>query len=316
MTESPTPKSQPVVVSAYAANLSDSDLLAPIGAAPVLAMSSGVGTRAPNVVRVPSLDDTRAAVARVSAAKTLEDLPPRTDCVGGVPLTETVTPRLRANGTRLSDQLRQAVDGNIHSAADLEYALRVFASHALRSLALDRHRDLASQARAAAAQVNTDRQDAIRQAVLGEVAAIKARRRLTSGEFQYLLELIDADRCTMAQNLVGPDVDVAALAAGRGTDWRTLCADWADVCTTRGVVTFDADRDAAGSVSYLIEVRPGEGWTLCLFVDQAWIPVEASDLGKARALADRQHVMACRAEAAKPAPALRKVFPDALAGLV
>lgn len=315
MTNIPTPKSQPVIVAASAANLSDADLLAPIGAAPVLASAQKLPPQ-DATVPVPALEATHALIQQALNAKSLADLPQRGFRAGGVPADEPVTDRLRTNGLRLSEQLRQAVDGHVYSVADLDYALRVFAAHALQRLTLHRHGELAQRERDVAARAHTGRHDAIKVAVLGEVAALKASRHLSKGEFQYLLELIDADRCTMAQNLVGPEVEVAALAAGRGKDWRALATAWADVCTTRGVLTFEADRDPAGWVSYSIDVRPGAGWVLSLFVDQAWVPVEASEQGKTRALADRKHVMACRAEAAKPAPALRKVFPDALAGLV
>ncbi|MNL50741.1 hypothetical protein D3C87_1737800 [compost metagenome] len=103
---------------------------------------------------------------------------------------------------------------------------------------------------------------------------------------------------------------------GRGLDWRELADAWADACRLRGSVTFEAGKDAAGWSSYNITVAPGAGWVLSVFVDQAWIPLEASAAGKARAIANREQVLLARSQAAKPAPYLGAVFADKLRGAV
>ncbi|EPM82299.1 hypothetical protein A260_28036, partial [Pseudomonas syringae pv. actinidiae ICMP 19068] len=83
-----------------------------------------------------------------------------------------------------------------------------------------------------------------------------------------------------------------------------LADDWAEACGSRGNVTLDTGKDAAGWASYSLAVEPSAGWVLSVYVDQQWIPLEASAAGTERAVADREQVMLQRSQAAKPAPYL------------
>lgn len=304
------------------ASLSDADLLAPLsfdGAAPsTVAPSSALSAveRFGGVAEVPALDTLLAQADAIALAGAITDLPPRSLRVTGVPAGEVVSGSLRSNGGKLSEALRQVVGEHIKTTDDLRYALRVFASHGVNSLIGNRYRDLLSRERAAAETAGSEWTDKVLTAVLGEVAAVHAAEHLTQAEFQFLLELVDGDRAGMAQNLAGPSVDVPALVRGRGLNWRDLADAWADACGTRGNVTFKAGKNAAGWTSYNITVEPGAGWVLSVFVDQAWISLEASTAGKARAIAEREQVFRARSQSAKPAPYLGAVFADKLRGAV
>ncbi|MGB6215351.1 hypothetical protein [Pseudomonas mandelii] len=302
------------------ASLSDADLMAPLafdGAAsdaPVLAPIAieCLG----GVPEVPALESLLMQADAIALAGAIAELPPRSLRVTGVPAGETVSNSLRGNGGKLSEALRQVVGDHIKTTDDLRYALRVFASHGVNSLIGNRHRDLMSRERIAAETAGSEWTEKVLTAVLGEVAAVHAAAHLTAAEFQFLLELVDTDRAGMAQNLAGPGVDVPALVKGRALDWRELAGAWADACGTRGNVTFEAGKNAAGWSSYSITVAPGAGWVLSVFVDQAWIPLEASAAGKARAIAEREQVMLARSQSARPAPYLGTVFADKLRGAV
>lgn len=302
------------------ASLSDADLMAPLsfdGVAPETPAPALVqAERSGGVPEVPALEALLAQADAIALAATTTDLPPRSLRVTGVPVGESVSGILRSNGGKLSAALRQVVGEHIKTAEDLRYALRVFASHGVNSLNGNRYRDLLERERAAAETAGAEWTDKVLTAVQGEVAAVHAAEHLTSAEFEFLLELVDSNRAGMAQNLAGPSVDVPALVKGRGLDWRGLADAWADACRLRGSVTFEAGKDAAGWSSYNITVAPGAGWVLSVFVDQAWIPLEASAAGKARAIANREQVLLARSQAAKPAPYLGAVFADKLRGAV
>jgi hypothetical protein len=298
------------------AALTDADLLAPIttDALPTEQPVPSFAITAPATVRVPALDTLRAQAASLEAATSTADLPPRTLIDGAIQQGEQVSYLLRTKGTVLSEGLRRAVGESIRSADDLEYALRVFAAHAVNALIGNRYADLLRVESEAAVSSHTDWQDRVRAAALGEVAAVQASAHLSAAEFKHLLELVDTDRCGMAQNLVGPDVDVKALAAGRGLNWRDLATSWANAAGSRATVTFEAAKTEAGWHSYNIEVQPGAGWVLSVHSDSTWFPIEASAPAMARAVAERNRVMGIRAMAAKGAPYLGVAFPDALRG--
>ncbi|EFW81305.1 hypothetical protein [Pseudomonas savastanoi] len=307
------------------ANLSDADLMMPLtfddAAAPV--------TLAPAVTNVlhfgadqelPDLADLLAKADAVVATESVADLPARAPRIVGVPASENVSGHMRSNGAQLSDALRLAVRAGvgepIKTPDDLRYALRVFAAHALNSLIGNRWDVLAERERTAAVSAHDTWKDRVLSALQGEVAAIKAAEHLTDAEFKFVLELVDSDRSGMAQNLAGPKVDVPALAAGRAQNWRALADAWAESCISSGNVTLDTGKDAAGWASYSLAVEPSAGWVLSVYVDQQWVPLEASAAGTERALADREQVMLQRSQAAKPAPYLGAVFPDKLRALL
>jgi hypothetical protein len=304
----------PTAQLAALANLSDADLMAPVAfdGATLETPAPVAVERFSGVPEVPALESLLAKADVIALATASADLPPRTLRVTGVPSGETVSSILRGNGAKLSEALRQVVGEHIKTADDLRYALRVFASHAVNSLIGNRYADLLARERAAADSAGAEWVERVQIAVRGEVAAVHAANHLTPAEFEFLMELVDSNRAGMAQNLAGPSVDVPALVKGRGLDWREQADAWANACGSRGAVTFEAGKNAAGWSSYNITVAPDAGWVLSSFVDQAWIPIEASEAGKARALYDRGQVMLARSQAAKPAPYLGTVFADKL----
>lgn len=324
MTDFNTPSAAHLAVLA---NLSDADLMMPLSfddavpAAPaILAPAVTSGTYFGAAQELPDLDDLLAKADAIALAEFVADLPARAPNINGVPASENVSSNLRSNGARLSESLRIAVRAGvgepIKTPDDLRYALRVFAAHALNSLIGNRWDVLAERERTAAASTHDAWKDRVLAAMQGEVAAVQASAHLTKEEFKFLLELVDSDRAGMAQNLAGPKVNVPALVAGRLLDWRALADEWAEACASRGTVTLETGKDAAGWCSYNLTVQPGAGWVLSVYVDQQWIPLEASAAGVARAVAARQEVMSIRAQAAKPAPYLGAVFADKLRALL
>lgn len=303
------------------ASLSDADLMAPLsfdGTPPVTSpvLASVPVERFIGVPEVPALEALLAQARKVQDISVSADLPARTARITGVPASETVSPIMRATGGRLSEALRTAAGEHIKSADDLEYALRVFAAHALNSLLLNRRSDLALRERTAAETIHTDWQDRLRVAAVGELAAIDAAAHLTSAEFEFLLELVETNRAGMAQNLAGAAVNVPALVAGRTQDWRVIADEWAGACKSRGTVTFEGPGTATAGCSYSVEVQPDLGWVLSKYVGQAWVPVEACSAGQDRAVAERRRIARDCAHAARPAPVIGAGFADKLRALV
>ncbi|VVP75490.1 hypothetical protein PS918_01795 [Pseudomonas fluorescens] len=301
------------------ANLSDAALLAPLSIGDVEPAEAlpmfPVQAPAP-VAPLPSLEELLAEAESVFTAETAQDLYRRTLTVGGVHPSETVSTKLAGNGQKLSDALRNVVGETLKTPDDLRYAMRVFAAHAVNSLIGNRRDELMIREAEAAKAVHNEWEQKVLVAARGEVAAIQASGKLSAEEFEFLLELVDGNKAGMAQNLAGPDVDVPALVAGRGTDWRSIANSWAGACKSRGAVTFEAGADAAGPRSFCIEVQPEAGWVLMTHVDQQWIPIEASADGTARAISTREQAMLVRSLSAKPAPYFGVVFADKLRGAV
>ena len=316
MTELKTPSAAHLSVLA---NLSDADLLAPLNIgdeAPTEAVPALLVQVPAVVAPLPSLDELLAEAESVFTAESTQELYRRTLTVGGVHPSEIVSSKLSGNGQKLSDNLQRVVGETLKTPDDLRYAMRVFAAHAVNSLIGNRRDELFSREAQAANSVHTDWQEKVLAAAKGEVAAIQASGKLSPEEFTFLLELVDGNKAGMAQNLAGPDVDVPALVAGRGTNWRSIADAWAGECKSRGTITFEANNDAAGPRSFCIEVQPGAGWVLLTHVDQQWIPLEASADGLSRAISTREQAMRIRNDSAKPAPYFGVVFKDALRGAV
>ena len=289
------------------ARLSDADLMAPItaGDAAVEAVAlTIVPSASPVAPPVPALADLLAQAQAVLDCTVSSALPSRVLYAAGISAGEPVSYHFRTKGGQMSEDLRKAAGDDIKTVQDIEYAVRVFAAHALHKLQLNRYVELSMRERTAAAEVHKDWQSRLQVAAVGELAAIDASKSLSAAEFKFLLELVDTDRAGMTQNLAGPGVNVPALVAGRGKDWRAIADAWAGACKSRGTVTFEGHGTATTGASYNVEVQPGRGWVLSKYVGQIWMPVEACTAGQDRAIEDRRRIARECSQAARLAPAV------------
>lgn len=297
------------------ARLSDADLMAPItaGDAAVEAVAlTIVPSASPVAPPVPALADLLAQAQAVLDCTVSAELPSRVLYAAGISADEPVSYHFRTKGGQMSEDLRKAAGDDIKTVQDIEYAVRVFAAHALHKLQLNRYVELSMRERTAADEVHAAWQNRLQVAAVGELAAISAAGSLSAAEFKFLLELVDTDRAGMAQNLAGPSVDVAALVAGRGKDWRAIANAWAGACKSRGAVSFEGRGTATLGCSYNVEVQPGRGWVLSKYVGQGWVPVEACAAGQERAIEDRRRIARDCAHEARPVPVVTGGFADKL----
>ena len=324
MTAFKTPTAADFAKLAELDNLTDADLLAPIGTgdtaidsmlsvAPARALKAVPAQPAPPV---PELAYLLAQAQAVLDCTLSSELPPRVVYAAGISSEEPVSYHFRAKGGELSEDLRKAVGGNIKTVQDIEYAVRLFAAHALSVLHLNQHRELSMRERAAADEVHKNWQGRLKVAAVGELAAIDASGSLSAAEFKFLLELVDTDRSGMAQNLAGPGVNVPALVAGRGKDWRAIADAWAGECKSRGTVSFEGVGTATAGCSYNLEVQPGDGWVLSQYIGQIWVPVEACVAGQERAIEGRRRIARDCAREGRPIPRVAGGFADKLQALV
>lgn len=323
MTAFKTPTAADFAKLAELDNLTDADLLAPIGSGDTVvdSMLSVAPARALKAVSaqpapVPELVYLLAQAQAVLDCTLSSELPPRVIYNASIPNAEPVSYHFRAKGGELSEDLRKAVGGNIKTVQDIEYAVRLFAAHALSVLHLNQHRELSMRERAAADEVHKNWQGRLKVAAVGELAAIDASGSLSAAEFKFLLELVDTDRSGMAQNLAGPGVNVPALVAGRGKDWRTIADAWAGECKSRGTVSFEGVGTATAGCSYNLEVQPGDGWVLSQYIGQIWVPVEACIAGQERAIEGRRRIARDCAREGRPIPRVAGGFADKLQALV
>jgi len=324
MTDFKTPTAADFAKLAELDNLTDADLLAPIGTGDtaVDSMLSAAPARALKAVPVqpappvPELAYLLAQAQAVLDCTLSSELPPRVVYAVGISAEEPVSYHFRAKGGELSEDLRKAVGGNIKTVQDIEYAVRLFAAHALSVLHLNQYSELSMRERSAAAEVHTVWQDRLKVAAVGELAAIDASNSLSAAEFKFLLELVDTDRAGMAQNLAGPGVNVPALVAGRGKDWRAIADAWAGECKSRGTVSFEGVGTATAGCSYNLEVQPGDGWVLSQYIGQIWVPVEACVAGQERAIEDRRRIARDCAREGRPVPRVVGGVADKLQALV
>lgn len=324
MTAFKTPTAADFAKLAELDNLTDADLLAPIGtgdtvvdsmlsAAPARALKAVPAQPAPPV---PELAYLLAQAQAVLDCTLSSELPPRVLYAAGISADEPVSYHFRTKGGQMSEDLRKAAGDDIKTVQDIEYAVRLFATHALSVLHLNQYRELSMRERSAAAEVHAVWQDRLKVAAVGELAAIDASNSLSAAEFKFLLELVDTDRAGMAQNLAGPGVNVPALVTGRGKDWRALAAAWAGECKSRGHVSFEGVGTATAGCSYNLEVQPGDGWVLSQYIGQIWVPVEACAAGQERAIEDRRRIARDFAREGRPVPRVVGGFADKLQALV
>lgn len=246
---------------------------------------------------LPSLDDLLASMADVLAAETTMALPPLAVIPNGIAAAEPVSVALRANGGNLDAALKAAAHGTgssgsgfIQTPEDVQYACRVFAAHAVQALSLARQRELLRLEGMAAAAVNDTHTALLEPVLKSAVIEHRAADGLEPGEVEYIMEHIKAGRLNIAQRIVGPSVDVRALAAGYDTDWRPLADAWAAEAKTPGSVTVADGSPAVGTdpgKSYSLSVKPGEGWVLSVWTAGTWVPLQASSDARDRAVEDR-----------------------------
>lgn len=297
-----------------------SDLLAPLSASPVVVAGSAVTPVAKQKQpALPELAELLSLAAEVLPAQEYDELPKRIELPVAAPAG--VSPGLAARGAHVREGLRNAIGQYIRTEEDLRWCLRVLAAHSLNSMIGNHHRRLLEQDSAKAQAAEQYDTAEIIAAIKGEAVALEASKALLSAEFEMVMQHVRDGHIRIAQNLAGSDIDVPALAAGHGKDWRALAAEWAGKVGARSTATFSVPTGAraavsgdaaAGSVSYLIEVQPGEGWVLSQWNDGAWTPVQASADATDRAGATRAAVSAIRRSAAKPVLPILGVFRDEL----
>jgi len=298
------------------------DLLAPLSASPIVETGPVV---IPAVKQtqpaLPALDELLILASEVLPAQSYGELPQRIQLPVDTPAG--VSPGLAGRGAHVREGLRNAIGQYIRTEADLQWCLRVLAAHAVNSMLGNRHRALINQESTKAQAAKQYDTSAVLAAIQGEAVALEAAKQLSASEFELIIQHVRDGHVRIAQNLAGADVDVAALAAGHGKDWRALASEWADKTSGRGTATFSVKTGAAGNVSgasdagtvsYLLDVLPADGWVLSQWNDGAWTPVQASPSATERAGAARAAVSATRRQSAKPVLPIRGVFPDELVG--
>ncbi|MDF3867844.1 hypothetical protein P3W53_25490 [Pseudomonas denitrificans (nom. rej.)] len=301
----------------YAGSLSD--LLAPLGDAPAVEKAPAKASAAPVPAVLPELDELLGCIAEVVPAQSYGVLPKRVQIPAGAP--ENLSGLLRSNGHGVSEALRNALGQYIRTEADLRWCLRVLAAHALNIAIGNRHRTLIEQETSKARTAKQYDTSEVVAAAMGEAVALEASKMLSPAEFELVMQHVRDGHVRIAQNLAGADIDIPALAAGHGKDWRALASEWAEKVGARSTATFSVPTGAraavsgdaaAGSVSYVLEVQPGEGWVLSQWNDSVWTPVQASADATDRAGAARAAVSATRRSAAKPVLPILGVFRDEL----
>lgn len=283
----------------------DFDLLAPVTVGteavsdelPSLEVLPVALTSAAPVKTLPSLEDLLASMTEVLAAETAQSLPALDSIPNGIAAAEPVSVALRANGGNLDAALRAAAHGKgssgsgfIQTPEDVQYACRLFAAHCVQALSLSRQRALLDQERIAATTLNDAHAALLEPVLKSAVIEYRAADGLEPGEMEYLMEHIRAGRLNIAQRIVGPSVDVRALAAGYDTDWRPLADAWAAEAKKPGSVTVDDGSPVVGTEpgkSYGLSVRPGEGWVLSVWTSRTWVPLQASADAHDRAVEER-----------------------------
>ena len=172
------------------ARLSDADLMAPItaGDAAVEAVAlTIVPSASPVAPPVPALADLLAQAQAVLDCTVSAELPSRVLYAAGISADEPVSYHFRTKGGQMSEDLRKAAGDDIKTVQDIEYAVRVFAAHALHKLQLNRYVELSLRERTAADEVHAAWKNRLQVAAVGELAAISAAGSLSAAEFKFLL---------------------------------------------------------------------------------------------------------------------------------
>lgn len=139
------------------------------------------------------------------------------------------------------------------------------------------------------------------------------RKRFSEPEVQELLQMVADNKLGFVRGIVGSGIDVQAVHASIGTDWKAAANEWANTTTQAGSCSFSTGAtDNVDGTSFILQVRPAGKWILSAWADGSWYPLQASSAAVPDALADRAVIDSTREAQTKPRPITGDIFMDEL----
>ncbi|MBJ2067970.1 hypothetical protein [Serratia odorifera] len=143
--------------------------------------------------------------------------------------------------------------------------------------------------------------------------------KFSGAEAQELLNMVAEGKTQFARQMAGDGIDIPAIHAALGTDYRTTADAWAGQTTASGHCVFSYkptdNPEASASVtgtSFNMAVQPGGKWILSVWMDSDWYPIQASPAARAAALQERAEIDRMRNIQACMKPYIGEVFADEL----
>lgn len=204
-------------------------------------------------------------------------------------------------------------DWQIHTQNDLDDLLGVIASelvnkmnhqkrHNINRIENNRLQTLADKA-AADYKVIAD----------GYIQQYLLRKRFSEPEVQELLQMVADNKLGFVRGIVGSGIDVQAVHASIGTNWKAAADEWANNTTQAGSCSFSTGAtDNVDGTSFILQVRPAGKWILSAWADGSWYPLQASPAALPDALSDRAVIDSIREAQTKPRPVTGDIFMDEL----
>ncbi|QHA88193.1 hypothetical protein [Serratia rhizosphaerae] len=153
----------------------------------------------------------------------------------------------------------------------------------------------------------------------GHIQRHLLNKKFSGAEAQELLNMVADGKTQFARQMAGDGIDIPAIHAALGTDYRTAADAWAEQATASGHCSFsytplenpEAPVSASGT-SFNMSVQPGGKWILSVWTDSGWYPVQASPAARAAALQERAEIDRMRNIQARMKPYIGEVFADEL----
>ncbi|MFS7383519.1 hypothetical protein AB6870_15760 [Rahnella inusitata] len=147
----------------------------------------------------------------------------------------------------------------------------------------------------------------------GYIQQYLLRKRFSEPEVQELLQMVADNKLGFVRSVVGDSIDVQAVRASIGTDWKAAVGEWASTTTQAGACSFSTGAtDNVDGTSFIVQVRPRGKWILSVWSDGAWYPLQASPAALSDALSDRAVIDSIREAQTKPRPVTGDIFMDEL----
>jgi len=224
-------------------------------------------------------------------------------CTGELPTMlarDDVTPAdvgyyLRTHLGRIRGDLRDALrHAKICNQVDVETILRTVAVELVNQYNRSRSQELQAIQRGQAANASDSIKERLHARLLARMQRTALSREFSASEVDLLIKHAEDGNHRIAENMAGRAVRFLA----ESTDWQATANELCAINGGGSVTAAVEPQDVLGN-SVLLKTS-NTGWTLSIWADSGWMPIQASGAVLGQAKAERAAFNQMRRNAAKP----------------
>ncbi|CAI1721496.1 Uncharacterised protein [Serratia grimesii] len=206
-------------------------------------------------------------------------------------------------------------DWRVQSLADIDSLLGIIGSELVNRMCRDKRERIQNAER--------ERQNAVTKKIAADYKVVadgymqlhQLKKKFSATEVQALLDMVTDGKPQFAEQMAD-GIDLQAVHAALGADYRTAADAWAKQAQAPGACTFSLPLDAVVNTpegsSFNMAVQPGGKWILNVWTDSGWYPIQASLAAREAALQQREQINRVRNLQARGKPITGEVFADEL----